>query len=61
MRALIEVFGLVARREAAQWRDWRPWLALALLIPFGVLLSLVSRHTASGSAIHIWLYAFCCW
>ena len=27
-RALRDVLGLVARRQAALWKDWRPWLAL---------------------------------
>jgi hypothetical protein len=32
--ALRDVLGLVARRQAALWKDWRPWLApLALAAP----------------------------
>lgn len=57
-QALRDVLGLVIRRQAALWSDWRPWLALAgLAIPLGTLLSLVSRNTANGSAIFIWFYA----
>jgi hypothetical protein len=57
-RALLDVLGLIFRRQAALWGDWRPWLALAgLVIPLGTLLSLVSRRTADGSAIFIWFYA----
>ena len=57
-RALREVLGLVVRRQAALWNEWRPWLALAgLVIPFAILLSLFARRTADGSAIYIWLYA----
>jgi hypothetical protein len=39
-RALHEVLGLVARRQAAAWQDWRPWLAL-----FGLAVLVGSRLT----------------
>lgn len=56
-RALRDVLGLVVRRQVTLWKDWRPWLALAGLVgPLGMLLSLVSRRSADGSAIHIWMY-----
>jgi len=43
-RACLEVLGLVARRQAALWADWRPWLALVgVVLPIGVLLSHASR------------------
>lgn len=43
-RALLEILGLVVRRQAALWRDWRPWLAAigvagvvaTFLIPIGL-------------------------
>jgi peroxiredoxin len=57
-QALRDVLGLIIRRQASLWMDWRPWLALVgLVVPLGILLSLVSRRTADWSAIHIWLYA----
>jgi hypothetical protein len=57
-QALREVLGLVVRREAALWKDLRPWLAFAgLIVPLGVMLSIVSRATAGQSATYIWLYA----
>jgi hypothetical protein len=57
VRALLGMLGLVARRQIAYWNDWRPWLALAgLIIPFGVLLSLVSRQVAGWSSTYLWLY-----
>src|SRR5260221_1750096 len=56
-QALRNVLGLVLRRQAALWKDWRPWLALVgLVAPLGVLLSLVARREAGGSAIYLWLY-----
>jgi hypothetical protein len=57
-QALRDVFGLVFRRQAALWKDCRPWLALVgLVIPVGMLLSVISMLTADGNAINIWLYA----
>ncbi len=56
-RALVDLLGLVVRRQAALWMDWWPWLTLAaLVLPLGVLLSLASERAASGSAIPIWMY-----
>jgi hypothetical protein len=56
-QALRAVLGLVIRRQAVLWKDWRPWLALLGLVPLGVQLSLFSRHVADTSAIFIWMYA----
>ena len=58
-RALYEVAGLVVRRQAAIWLDWRPWLTLAaVVIPIGLLLSHASRWwgvTTARNAFHYWL------
>ena len=49
--ALRDLLGLIIRRQAALWKDWRPWLALLLVVaPFGILLSLICRSLAEGSA-----------
>ena len=57
-QALLGVFGLVARRQAALLRDWRCWLALAVyVVPLGMLLSQFASRTADWSAVYIWLYA----
>jgi hypothetical protein len=38
-RALLDVLGLVIRREAALWKNWRPWLAaFGLALPSSFLL-----------------------
>jgi len=56
-RACLEVLGLVARRQAALWADWRPWLALVgVVLPIGVLLSHASRSWADSTALDISLY-----
>jgi hypothetical protein len=53
-RALCEVFGLVVRRQAAAWFDWRPWFILAaIVIPIGFLLSHASRWWGVHSAIDL--------
>jgi hypothetical protein len=31
-QALRGLFGLIARRQAALWMDWRPWLVLVSLV-----------------------------
>jgi len=55
--ALVDILGLVARRQAALWLDGAPWLALAgIVVPLGVLLSHVSRWWAYGWAIDAFIY-----
>jgi hypothetical protein len=57
-QALRGVLGLVVRRQAGLWKDWRPWLVLVgLIVPLSMLLSIVSRITAGQSATYVWLYA----
>jgi hypothetical protein len=57
-QALRHVVGLVIRRQASIWTDWRPWVTLAgLVVPLGMLLSIISRRTATISAVYIWMYA----
>ena len=42
-RGLLDVFGLVSRRQAGLWRDLRPWLAgFALALPSSYLLMTAS-------------------
>ena len=56
-QALSGVLGLVARRQAELWNEWRPWAALvALVAPPGMLLTLASRRIAGGTAIYVWMY-----
>jgi hypothetical protein len=57
-QALRDLLGLIVRRQVALWQEWHSWLALAgLVIPLGALLTVVSRRTADGNAIYLWLYA----
>ena len=56
-QALMDVLGLALRRQSALWKHWTPWLVLvSLVLPLGVLLCLISRRGADGSAIYLWLY-----
>ena len=56
-RALLNVLGLVVRRQSGLWKNWRPWATLVGLgAPLGILLSVVSRRMAGGTAIPIWMY-----
>ena len=57
-RALADVHGLVVRRQAALWMDWRPWMILVgLILPLAMLLSIAARMTGNASATYAWLYA----
>jgi hypothetical protein len=57
-QALRHVVGLVFRRQVSIWTGWRPWLTLVgLVVPLGLLLSVVSRRMAGNSAVYIWMYA----
>lgn len=57
-KAFLGVLGLAFRRQSAVWKNWRPWLVLVgLVLPLGVLLCLISRRDADGSAIYLWFYA----
>jgi hypothetical protein len=52
-----DLLGLVARRQALAWSNWRSWLALAaLVVPLGMAMSLVSRFWADRGAISVWFY-----
>jgi hypothetical protein len=56
-KALIDVLGLVIRRQANCWTIWQPWFALVSVVaPLGMLFSLVSRQWADGTSVTIWLY-----
>jgi hypothetical protein len=55
--AIRDVTGLVFRRQVDLWDDRQPWVSLiCLVVPFGMLLSLLARWFAEGSAIYSFLY-----
>jgi hypothetical protein len=56
-RALLDVSGLVLRRQAQLWGHWRPWLAVCgLAIPLALIMARLSRWYAEGSAINAFIY-----
>jgi len=57
-RALVNVFGLVMRRQAAGWKDSQLWVVLFILvIPFSFMLCTVAQGVAGLSAVYTWMYA----
>jgi hypothetical protein len=57
LQALRDVLGLVGRRQVALWGSWQPWLVLiGLIVPIGLLLSLVSNRVAHVSSVYSWMY-----
>lgn len=56
-KALSEICGLVVRRQAQLWMDWRPWVLLfAVVAPLGFVLSIESRFTAGINSVYLWMY-----
>jgi len=52
MRATAGVFGLLVRRQATLWLDWRPWLTLVgFVIPAALALHLIARWDAGLLAV----------
>jgi hypothetical protein len=55
--ALRGILGLVVRRQAELWMEWRPWLALSgVAVPIGLILSFFIRGVTESSAIYTWMY-----
>ncbi len=51
-QALRDLLGLIARRQAALWKDWQPWLALiAIAVPIAVILRQLS-YSLHGSLLN---------
>lgn len=57
VRALLDVLGLVVRRQVTLWKDWRPWVTLAgLVVPLGMLLSLNSISLGRSYDLYVWVF-----
>jgi hypothetical protein len=53
---LLEVSGLVLRRQVELWRSWRPWLAgFGLALPASFLLMGISLSVSNGYELCAWL------
>jgi hypothetical protein len=56
-QALRDLLGLVVRRQAALWVDWRPWLALVgFALPVAVLLTLGSTWLGRSYDLNLWIF-----
>jgi hypothetical protein len=54
--AFRDVLGLIVRRQAALWSDWRPWLALvALVVPVGWALSGSCLRLGRAYDLYLWI------
>jgi hypothetical protein len=54
--AVVQVLGLAARRQAAGWKNWRPWCALLLATGMGLKLVRQSAPLIHLSSIYAWMY-----
>lgn len=55
-RALLELAGLVARRELALWAGWRPWLALvAVVCPLVLMMCLFFVPLMNSYQLYAWI------
>lgn len=56
-QALRDLLGLIVRRQASFWKDWRPWLALfGLAVPVGLLLGLSSISLVGSYDLYLWIF-----
>jgi hypothetical protein len=55
-RAIHDVLSLLARRQVAQWKGWRPWTVLAVLVaPLGFTLALNSVWLGRSYNLYLWI------
>jgi len=54
-QALRDLLGLVARRQAALWKDWRPWLALIGMAGLGGALLIISLFLGGTYELYSWI------
>lgn len=56
--AFRDILGLVVRREAALWAGHRPWIILiAVVVPLGLLISVLSTLVSGETRVYVWMYA----
>ena len=53
---LVQVLGLAARRQTAEWKNWRQWCVLLLAIGIGLKLVRQSAPLIHMSAVDAWMY-----
>lgn len=48
------VVSLITREQVQLWLDWRPWVAVVMLVlPLSLLVSRLSQHWAQGTALYV--------
>jgi hypothetical protein len=57
-KAFRHMFGLVLRRQAAVWRNWRLWFIFAAVLPpLSLALCAISQSAGHEFAVYTWMYA----
>lgn len=57
-RALVNVLGLVVRRQATFWKNSHFWAVLLIMVlPLSFLLCTVAQGVAGETAVYTWMYA----
>jgi len=55
-RALLDLLGVVLRRQASLWKHWRPWLALiGIVAPVGLLLVNFPQSLSGSYHLYSWI------
>jgi hypothetical protein len=55
-RALVDILGLVVRRQAAFWKSWRQWVTLlGLIIPLGLMLGVQPVLLGRSYDLYLWI------
>src|SRR5438128_936164 len=54
LRALLDLIGLVARRQLQSYRSWKMWLAIATLILPALAITLSLRAIADTASYYPW-------
>jgi hypothetical protein len=55
--ALRDILGVVLRKQAVLWTDWRPWLALVGFVwPVAAILSLSCAYLDRTYDLYLWIF-----
>ncbi|AEU34485.1 hypothetical protein [Granulicella mallensis] len=56
LASVLQVLGLVLRRQLNHWARWQPWLVfIAVVTPLAVVLSQTAREFAGWAAVYSWM------
>jgi hypothetical protein len=55
--SVLQVLGLVLRRQLILWAGWKPWFVFTTVgVPLAILLSQTARYFAAWSAVYTWMF-----